>query len=1153
MLSPGVHPCAPSPSFLPAKQDAPESDPGTAHKVARLSRIHRFLSTIVRCRALSLLVPTTLCWFYSCAFSMYISPTSPSLPTPSLLRPPDLSLDHDGQDQEGKVCRDLSPPNLCQEPRPRNPYIDDRADVKDESMQEDGPEDDNDNIDAEVRRADAAAFAMPAILAGHEERLRSDAPSRVPSELLLPPISALLQPAQTAQSPARAPSFFAGPASFEQARDRTPLFLPDSRGPTPFTYRTPTPFSREPRAFPQAAPYQSNPLFLPDSRGPTPFTYRTPTPFTREPTAFPQAAPRQSTSGPRQSTGARAPSRSPSRSPSPPRKRRRRDGATTFFDLEASDSDSDDDEEDDVLVMTQQDLDFIDNAPLPHEELAEHYDQQAASYLQDMEAEEQHLVPLSDTAQDLARDPELRRAIEQAVLETMPKPAPTLPPHENESAARTAFRLKQLLPAVSKDAVEIGTWIRFRESRKSKPVLAFTVANNQVLLERETVRFPCPLLKARNPCVFPTMEEVAPFLGAFHEFREVMTAARFIGPAFALQPGDRAIVLPPAGTLAGADVWITQIQDFVHEGSDRYTRLKGADDAIVYCGDDALVKGGARGAWHPLNLLKRHVLCPSPTPRILDRVRVTGAHRGMDGGVAWIVQIQDIPEIPSGQMITLKGEDDKMFEIELSRLHREFRLGDEVVVARGDLKSRKGFVIVIHPGAVLEIFDGATCESSLIEPKESSDFLVAHTFRVWESDVDFLPFDADTNSSTMFALNTGAGQYTVRSEVSHPSVPLPALPAPSVPLTNEEDENAYFAEYDARNAATATIASWDFKKLHTLVSKLKQLDQERTELTERVARRFEGLEVLVVGAQGTYRRIDAYKASVFKGKRGTVIADFDSKERAERLKQQDLKLRKNIRGDTRGIMATVRETSGAQFQVGIEKLVHAAYVFFFLSGSGLLTRSYQDAPAASPSPLLAQLVAQADSEDSLSPWQWLVPGPSTRPGTPVPQLQPGASDEAFGGLGGILAHTLVGEDTGAWLCTAAVVHKRVDVLIKGVAGWAGTKEMSSSAKLQCVEGKHGVVLLSELFPESHLKRTKFKVVPVAQRVLVLGGDIENDKSKVGEYAETQPHIQHSHRDKVVAVRFELGSSGFYHELALCRSTNKAIDSPEHSFPTTSFN
>ncbi|KAJ7613789.1 hypothetical protein B0H17DRAFT_1220734 [Mycena rosella] len=1063
---------------------------------------------------------------------------------------------------------------------PRNPYIDDHADVEDESMQEDGPEDDDDNIEAEVRRADTAAFARPAILAGHEERLRSDAPYRIPSELLLPPISALLQPAQTAQSPARAPSFFAGPASFEQARDRTPLFLPDSHGPTPFTYRTPTPFSREPTAFPQAAPYQSNPLFLPDSRDPTPFTYRTPTPFTREPTALPQAAPRQSASGPRQSTSARAPSRSPSRSPSPPRKRRRRDGAATFFDLEASDSDSDDDEEDDVLVMTQQDLDFIDDAPLPQsvqplerqiqrrdivdsEELAEHYDQQAASYLQDMEAEEQHLVPLSDTAQDLARDPELRRAIEQAVLETMPKPGPTLPPHENESAARTAFRLKQLLPAASKDAVEIGTWICFRESRKSKPVLAFTVANNQVLLERETVRFPRPLLKARNPCVFPTIEEVAPFLGAFHEFREVMTAARFIGPAFALQPGDRAIVLPPAGTLAGADVWITQIQDFVHEGSDCYTRLKGApiegkdvvrlahlsphyrgDDAIVYCGDDALVKGGARGAWHPLNLLKRHVLCPSPTPHILDRVRVTGAHRGMDGGVAWIVQIQDIPEIPSGQMITLKGEDDKMFEIELSRLRREFRLGDEVVVARGDLKSRKGFVTVIHPGAVLEIFD----------------------FRVRESDVDFLPFDADTNSSTMFALNTGAGQYTVRSEVSHPSIPLPALPAPSVPLMNEDDENAYLAEYDARNAATATIASWDFKKLHTLVSKLKQLDQERTKLTERVARRFEGLEVLVVGAQGTYRRIDAYKASVFKGKRGTVIADFDSKERAERLKQQDLKLRKNIRGDTRGIMATVRETSGAQFQVGIEKLVHAA------------TRL----PLAQARFLPNWLLKRTPETASL-PRQWLVPGPSTRPGTPVPQLQPGASDEAFGGLGGILAHTLVGEDTGAWLCTAAVVHKRVDVLIKGVAGWAGTKEMSTSAKLQRVEGKHGVVLLSELFPESHLKRTKFKVyrvggdgglpqqvpgqfllplrigedgrsiVEVAQRVLVLGGDIENDKSKVGEYAETQPHIQHSHRDKVVAVRFELGSSGFYHELALCRSTNKAIDSPEHSFPATSFN
>ncbi|KAJ7704888.1 hypothetical protein B0H17DRAFT_1193382 [Mycena rosella] len=1055
---------------------------------------------------------------------------------------------------------------------PQSPYINVRADVDDERMQEDSPEDDGDDTESQIRCADAESFTMPAILAGHEERLRSDAPYHVPQVLLrseaLPPISALLQPAQmpvhTPQSPAGTPSFFAGPSTFEQACDCTPLFLPGSHGPTPRLH-----------GVPPDRPHERTPLFLPDSRGPTPYSFRTPTPFA----ALPQAGSGPPTSPTRQSPSARP----PSRSPSPPRKRRRRDGPAEFLDLEASDEDEDDEEEDDAIVLTQQELDFIDDAPLPEsvrplecpiqrcniidsEQLAEHYDQQAASYLQDMEAEEQDFVPLSDTAQDLARDPELRRAIEHVVSKTMPKPAPTLPPREiaPESAARMAFRLKRLLPAASKDAVEIGTWICFRESRKSKPVLAFTVANNQVLLERETVRFPCPLLKANNPCVFPTIEEVASFLGAFDEFRAVMTAARFIGPAFALQTGDRAIVLPPAGTLAGADVWITQIQDFVHQGSDRYTPLRGApiegkdvvrlahvspyyrgDDAIVYRGDDALVKGGARGAWHPLNLLKRHVLCPSPTPRILDRVRVTGAHRGMDGGVAWIVQIQDIPEIPSGQMIMVKGEDDEMFEIELSKLRREFRLGDKVVMARSDLKSRKGFVTVIHPGAVLEIFDGATGDLSMTESKESSESVVAHTFRVRECDVDFLPFDADTNSATMFALNTGAGQYTVRSEVSHPNVPLPALPAPSLSLTRQEDYDAYYAEQDAQNAATATITSVDFTKLHTLVSKLKQLDQERTELTERVARRFEGLEVLVVGAQATHgRTVDGYKASIFKGKRGTVIADFDSKERVERLKRQELKRRKNIRGDTRGIIATVRENSGAQFQVEIEKLVHAA------------TRL----------PL-----AQARFLPN-----WLL--------RCTPQMaSPGASAEAFGGVVGIIAHTLAGEDTGAWLCTTALVRKRVDIVIKGVRAWGGTKDMKNSDKLRKVESKHGVVLLSKQFPESELKRTKFRVyrvggdgglpqqvpgqfllplrvgedgrsiIEVAQRVLVLGGDVDNDKSQIGQYAETQPHIQHSHGDGVVAVRFAQGNVGFYHELSLCRSTNKAIDSPDHSLPAGSFN
>ncbi|KAJ7679818.1 hypothetical protein B0H17DRAFT_1206334 [Mycena rosella] len=454
---------------------------------------------------------------------------------------------------------------------PPEPYIDDRADVDDERMQEDGP-----RTTATTQSPKYARRCGVLRHARHSGRAQREAAlgctvSRPPGPTAQRSLAAHLRaappsqmPAHMPQSPAGTPSFFAGPSTFEQACDRTPL-----------SYQAPAaPLRRPPRTHP-----------LVPSRLPWPHSVFVPHPHSLRP--LPPGRLRPTREPPRQSPSARP----PSRSPSPPRKHRRRDGPAEFLDLEASDSDKDDEEEDDAIVLTQQDLDFIDDAPLPEsvrplerpiqqrdiidsEQLAEHYDQQAASYLQDMEAEEQDFVPLSDTAQDLARDPELRRAIEHVI-------AP-------DSAARTAFRLKRLLPAASKDAVEIGTWIRFRESRKPKPVLAFTVANNQVLLERETVRFPRPLLKANNPCVFPTIEEVAPFLGAFDEFRAVMTAARFIGPAFALQPGDRAIVLPPAGTLARADVWITQIQDFVHQGSDRLYPAESphyrGDDAIVYRG-----------------------------------------------------------------------------------------------------------------------------------------------------------------------------------------------------------------------------------------------------------------------------------------------------------------------------------------------------------------------------------------------------------------------------------------------------------------------------------------------------------------------------------------------------------------------------------------
>ncbi|KAF8147501.1 hypothetical protein K438DRAFT_2027712 [Mycena galopus ATCC 62051] len=133
---------------------------------------------------------------------------------------------------------------------------------------------------------------MAEMLEGHQDRLRANAPYRIPLHLLEPtpsgsraPTPAYIPhpPQTTAQSPtpefrppipheahvsapqlqgSRAPPQYTGPAF---SREQTPLFLPDSRGPTPY----PASFSHGPTLLRR----HETPLFLPDSRGPTPYPH----------------------------------------------------------------------------------------------------------------------------------------------------------------------------------------------------------------------------------------------------------------------------------------------------------------------------------------------------------------------------------------------------------------------------------------------------------------------------------------------------------------------------------------------------------------------------------------------------------------------------------------------------------------------------------------------------------------------------------------------------------------------------------------------------------------------------------------------------------------------------------------------------------------
>jgi hypothetical protein len=141
-------------------------------------------------------------------------------------------------------------------------------------------DDDPDSYEAQARREDQELFPMEEILAGHEDRLRSAAPYRVPTSLLQSGAETPLRaeddgydmtigsrptsPASNWISPAPVQSRAATPTYIPPdnvARDATLPFLPESRHRTPLLARDATP------------------LFLPSSRNPTPFLPREETPY----------------------------------------------------------------------------------------------------------------------------------------------------------------------------------------------------------------------------------------------------------------------------------------------------------------------------------------------------------------------------------------------------------------------------------------------------------------------------------------------------------------------------------------------------------------------------------------------------------------------------------------------------------------------------------------------------------------------------------------------------------------------------------------------------------------------------------------------------------------------------------------------------------
>ncbi|KAJ7688718.1 hypothetical protein B0H17DRAFT_1202796 [Mycena rosella] len=246
---------------------------------------------------------------------------SPPLPAPVPTTQCDLDLDHDGQDQ---AVPTVLPAELVPTGLTNTSPVAEPCEASDE-----------DSTEAHIRRADARDFDMPAILDGHETRLRSD----------------------------------------------TPLFLPESREPTPYQYPYDYPASRV-------------------SATPAPHTVPTGV-LSRSPSPSPKRPQRKS--------------------PDP-----RASRVQTFLDLLASDSEDGDNKEEEEPVLTRKDFDLIisnENIPdlasflipenpeprdaLEMQELAARYNRAAHEYAESAAMEEDSFQELSATALALAQDPSL--------------------------------------------------------------------------------------------------------------------------------------------------------------------------------------------------------------------------------------------------------------------------------------------------------------------------------------------------------------------------------------------------------------------------------------------------------------------------------------------------------------------------------------------------------------------------------------------------------------------------------------------------------------------------------------------------------------------------------------------------------------------------
>ncbi|KAJ7469267.1 hypothetical protein B0H11DRAFT_1920502 [Mycena galericulata] len=619
------------------------------------------------------------------------------------------------------------------------------------------------------------------------------------------------------------------------------------------------------------------------------------------------------------------------------------------------------------------------------------------------------------------------------------------------------------------------------------------------------ISFSQPLMRKKHPMLHPMRDELAPFQRTRLRY---LQSARFWGDTgFGLMEGDRVVC--PVGKRGGLQGWIGRIVKKI-SGDSYYYRVKICD----YFGTIPDTQK-TPGDWFRVSTLARHILDPGPTVHLLDRVQVKYGRNCLDK-IGRVVEISgptlsvELPEHTIGtldfgllEQNTLTGG--WRFTIPTHHTIRLFLPGDLIRVVYGDSSGRRGFIVHIYPGGILEIFDDRERAGQ------------EHVFLVRQSDVEFVILKDNAAFSDYSTF-----EYTARSEINPPTQPL-AVPQP-VDLAAIQSElgeaHKRFAqaegdEQPGMKEYRQDLVAYVEKVTHPLTIKgIQQRDREADDRARRLmntGKRYEGREVEVVGKHPD------------KGTWGTVVGDHDSEARAKRMKawtsaNPDKDVYARRWWDSRGILVSIRTHKGSIIQdIPVENLVMRRHDLSLKPVP--LTRAYH-----LPS-------APTKSEDT---GEWMC----------IPALKGKRVDVVLEGVNSVALQThrifktspkiraLEGK-VGYFLLVNAVDPKSID---------------KKKVQVYGLGVPHGIAPMC-IKPRRFSDDGTTRIDAFKERVVIVGPDIQGDIVAKGCYAQTRPHTEHTHSGGIVEVELESGGLKFHHYSSLCMARNIHIDTTDNAFPS----